>query len=78
MVGLMISSLAVASRVFRNKTYLEMASAAARFINQNLYDKETKRLFRSYCEGRSDILGFSDDYAFLIQGLNLFIFLSSY
>src|SRR5207249_5779264 len=34
-----------------------------------LYDSSRKILYRNYRQGRSDIEGFADDYAFVIQGL---------
>ena len=65
--GLMISAFARAAQILDEPRYAEAASRAVRFIQANLYDKKT--LYRSYREGRSNIQGFGDDYAFLIQGL---------
>lgn len=42
---------------------------AAKFVEKNLWNPETKRLRRSYCRGPSDVEGFDSDYAFLIAGL---------
>ena len=79
--GLMISAYARAAQVLdnppaRNAThsvagglYLEIATRAAKFLWANLYDKESRLLYRNYRGGRSDIEGFADDYAFVIQGL---------
>jgi uncharacterized protein YyaL (SSP411 family) len=67
--GLMISAYARAAQVLGEPRYLESAARAAKFLRANLYDESRKLLFRSYREGRSDIEGFADDYAFLIQGL---------
>ena len=79
--GLMISAYARAAQVLgdppaRNATdsvagghYLEIATRAAKFLSANLYDKKSKLLYRNYREGRSDIEGFADDYAFVIQAL---------
>src|SRR4029077_2724256 len=39
------------------------------FLRKNLYDGKSKFLIRSYREGRSNVEGFADDYAFVIQGL---------
>ncbi len=49
--------------------YLAAATRAAEFIERELYDPATGVLFRSWREGRSEIAGFAEDYAYLIQGL---------
>jgi uncharacterized protein YyaL (SSP411 family) len=49
--------------------YLQAATRAAEFIRRELYDPATRTLYRSWREGRSDIPGFAEDYAFLVQGL---------
>ena len=67
--GLMISAYARAAQVLDDARYLEIARRAANFLRQNLYDSSRKILYRSYRGGRSDIEGFADDYAFVIQGL---------
>ncbi|KAL8855551.1 MAG: hypothetical protein Q9178_007809 [Gyalolechia marmorata] len=45
------------------------AEGAANFIRKELFDEESKTLYRVYREGRGDTPGFCDDYAFLIHGL---------
>jgi hypothetical protein len=67
--GLMISAYARAAQVLDEPRYLEIATRAAKFLQTNLYDKKSKLLYRNYRQGRSDIEGFADDYAFVIQGL---------
>src|SRR4029077_13441683 len=67
--GLMISAYAHAAQILDEPRYLETGTRAAEFLRANLYDKSRKILFRNYREGRSDIEGFADDYAFVIQGL---------
>src|SRR6266576_1536980 len=67
--GLMISGFARAAQVLKDAYYLEAATRAANFIRTNLYDESRKILFRSYREGRGEVEGFADDYAFVIQGL---------
>jgi len=67
--GLMISAFARAAQVLNDASYLETATRAANFIRANLYDESRKILFRSYREGRGEVEGFADDYAFVIQGL---------
>ena len=48
---------------------LNRATRAAEFIERELYDVATGTLYRSWREGRSNIAGFAEDYAYLIQGL---------
>ncbi len=67
--GLMISAFARAAQVLNDEHYLESADRAAQFVRTNLYDQKAKLLFRSYREGRGNVEGFADDYAFVIQGL---------
>src|SRR5206468_1739087 len=66
--GLMISAYARAAQILDEPRYLERATRAAKFLRSNLYDEKSKLLFRNYRESRSDIEGFADDYAFVIQG----------
>src|SRR5438067_312644 len=67
--GLMISGFARGAQVLNDASYLETATRAGKFIRANLYDESRKILFRSYREGRGEVEGFADDYAFVIQGL---------
>jgi hypothetical protein len=67
--GLMISAYARAARILDEPRYLEIAARAAKFLRTNLYEEKSKLLYRNYRDGRSDIEGFADDYAFVIQGL---------
>jgi uncharacterized protein YyaL (SSP411 family) len=70
--GLMISAFARAAQVLDPATagrYREIATRAAKFLRANLYEEKSKLLYRNYRGGRSDIEGFADDYAFVIQGL---------
>ena len=67
--GLMISALAKGHQMLGGRDYLEAAVRAAEFLRSELYDGLTGMLYRSYREGRSDIPGFAEDYAYLIQGL---------
>jgi hypothetical protein len=67
--GLMISAYARAAQVLDDSRYLEMAVRAAKFLRSNLYDPPRKILYRNYRQGRSDIEGFADDYALVIQAL---------
>ena len=67
--GLMISAFARAAQVMDDARYLEIATRAAKFLRANLYEEKSKLLYRNYRGGRSDIEGFADDYAFVVQGL---------
>jgi len=67
--GLMISAFARAAQVLDDSRYLEIATRSANFLRTSLHDEKSKLLYRSYREGRSNIQGFADDYAFVIQGL---------
>jgi hypothetical protein len=67
--GLMISAYARGAQVLDDPRYLEVATRAANFLRSDLYDSSRKILYRSYRKGRSNIEGFADDYAFVVQGL---------
>src|SRR6266704_3412625 len=67
--GLMISAYARAAQVLDDRRYVEIALRAANFLRANLCDSSRDILYRNYREGRSDIEGFADDCAFVIQGL---------
>jgi hypothetical protein len=67
--GLMISAYARGAQVLDDPRYLEIATRSANFVRTKLYDPSRKILYRSYREGRSNIEGFADDYAMVIQGL---------
>ncbi len=72
--GLMISALSRGHQVLaaprpEGLPYLKAATRAAEFIQRELHDESTGVLYRSWREGRSDIPGFAEDYAYLIQGL---------
>ncbi|XP_066153000.1 spermatogenesis-associated protein 20 [Euwallacea fornicatus] len=75
--GLMISGFAKAGFVLKNQTYIDRAILAANFIKKFLYNDEEKSLLRCCYRGdegeitqtSTPILGFLDDYAFLIRGL---------
>ena len=65
----MISAYARAAQVLNEPRYLESAMCAAKILRTQLYDDSHKTLFRNYRGGRSEVEGFADDYAFVIQGL---------
>ncbi|MEI7473981.1 MAG: thioredoxin domain-containing protein [bacterium] len=66
--GLMIKALSLAARVFNEDKYKIAATKTCLFILDTLTTSEGK-LFRSHCEGESNIVGFLEDYAFFIYGL---------
>src|ERR1700730_4913327 len=66
--GLMISAYARAAQILDEPHYADNAAQAAKFLRANLYDNKSKLLFRSFREGRGNVEGFADDYAFVIQG----------
>jgi len=65
----MISGFSKGYQLLKEKQYLQLGAQAAGFIEKEMYDETTKTLRRSYREGVSEVHGFADDYAFLIQGL---------
>src|SRR3989338_8994214 len=66
--GLMISSLALGSRVLDESRYREAAEKSAQFILSALVRKDGRLLHR-YLDGEAGILGTLEDYAFFIHGL---------
>ncbi|HWA26959.1 MAG TPA: thioredoxin domain-containing protein [Lacunisphaera sp.] len=67
--GLMISAFARGHQVLGDQEYLAAATRAAEFLRRELCDPGTDTLYRSWRGRRSDIPGFAEDYACLIQGL---------
>ena len=65
--GLMISAFARGAQILDDPQYLGSAQKAAHFIREHLW--KNGQLLRSYREGASEVGGFCDDYAALIQGL---------
>lgn len=73
--GLAIGALARTSKVLvdidpeKSRECLTAAKKAVAFIQKELWDEASGKLWRVYREGRGDAPGFADDYAFFIQGL---------
>jgi len=65
--GLMIGSLAKASRVLDEPKYAEAAAAAAECILSKL--RRGDRLLRTYRKGQARLPAYLEDYAFFIEGL---------
>ncbi len=66
--GLMIASLAYASRIFNNENYSEAAKKSADFIIENSMDKDG-HLLSTHINGESYNTGYLEDYSFFIYGL---------
>jgi uncharacterized protein YyaL (SSP411 family) len=66
--GLMIASLSIAGKVFKNDKYITTAKETVDFIFNNLIDSDGRLLAR-YRDGHASILAYSEDYSFLIWGL---------
>ncbi|MEX0701734.1 MAG: DUF255 domain-containing protein [Planctomycetales bacterium] len=66
--GLMIRALADAGQEFDRPDYIAAAERAALFLLAELRDEEG-RLMRSWRNGRGDVEGYLDDYAYVAQGL---------
>jgi uncharacterized protein YyaL (SSP411 family) len=66
--GLMISAFARGAQVLDDAAYLAAAQNAAKFIREKLYTGDGK-LLRNFRAEASEVDGFAEDYAYLIQGL---------
>jgi len=66
--GLMLSALAEAAAVLRRPDYREAAEKAGAFLLDKLR-REDGRLLRTYKDGQAKLLGYLEDYSFLIDGL---------
>ena len=67
--ALMISAFALGYRVLNEPRYLAAAERAADFILTTMYDAESARLLRRFCDGEAAVPAFLDDYAFLVQAM---------
>ncbi|TCD10624.1 thioredoxin domain-containing protein [Pedobacter frigidisoli] len=66
--GMMIKALADAAQVLNHDHYYQKASAAAKFMLNNL-KSPNGGLYRNFKNGKASITGFLDDYAFFIEAL---------
>lgn len=66
--GLMIASLARAGQILNDEEYINKAEKAAKFVNDNLTNKEGK-LIKRYRLGEAGLQPHLDDYSFMIWGL---------
>jgi uncharacterized protein len=67
--GLMISALAKGYAALGGKQYLDAADRATSFLLSTMYDANSGRLLRRFCEGEAAVPAFLDDYAFFVQAL---------
>lgn len=65
--GLMISSMALAGRVFNQPTYTEAARSAVAYIFNTMFVEN--RLLHTAKDGQAHTNGFLSDYTYLINGL---------
>lgn len=66
--GLIIGALASAGRLLGRASLIEAAQQAAEFVRENLC-RPDGQLFRCWRNGKAEINGFFEDYAFLAHGL---------
>jgi uncharacterized protein YyaL (SSP411 family) len=66
--GLMIAALSRASQILGEPKYLQSATKTADFILQEMKTSNNK-LYHRYAKGERTVLGFLDDYAYLVFGL---------
>jgi hypothetical protein len=66
--GLMIAAMAKAGVAFQDNVLIESAEKSAKFIFNNLMDKNG-RLQKRYRKGKSGLDAHLDDYAFFVWGL---------
>ena len=67
--GLMIAALSKAARALDKPIYADAAAKAADFLLRELR-REDGRLLARYRDGEAAFLGYVDDYAFLVWGLD--------
>ncbi|ESP03781.1 hypothetical protein LOTGIDRAFT_156342 [Lottia gigantea] len=75
--GLMLTTLSKAGQILGDQKYVDLAKKTGKFILTNLYSGEVRELIRSVYVDKDGsvtrrsppIAGFSEDYAFVIQGL---------
>jgi hypothetical protein len=65
--GLMVTAFASGYAVLREKNYLDVATRAAEFLWENMWDGS--KLLRIYKDGESKIDGCLEDYAYFLEGL---------
>ncbi len=66
--GLMIDAFARAGETLEKPEYVKAATRASDFVLANLRKKDGT-LYRTWREGKAEIAGYFEDYAFMMQGL---------
>jgi uncharacterized protein YyaL (SSP411 family) len=61
--GMMVSALAKGWQVLGEKSYLEAARRAERFLWDTMFDRKEGKLYRRWAEGERKVEGTADDYA---------------
>lgn len=67
--ALMIKGMARAGRVFNRPEWVASAKQALTFVREQLWDETTSRLYAVHAQGKSYVLAYLDDYAFLLDAL---------
>jgi uncharacterized protein YyaL (SSP411 family) len=67
--GLAIAAFAEAGAAFGRKDFIEAARQAATFVVEEMIDDRPGLLLHSYRDGRAQIKGFLEDYAYMTDGL---------
>ena len=69
--GLMIGAAARAAHVIETESdaALQMATRAATFVRESLWDASRQVLWRRYRRGQASVDGYCEDYAFMVWGL---------
>jgi uncharacterized protein YyaL (SSP411 family) len=67
--ALMISAFAKGYLVLGEPEWLRVAERASAFLLSVLYETDTARLSRRFCDGDASVHGFLDDYAFFAAAL---------
>ncbi|MFV1982825.1 MAG: thioredoxin domain-containing protein [Thiohalomonadales bacterium] len=65
--GLMIKGMMLAGRLLKNKNYIQSAQNAIDFIHSTMF--RNKRLYATHKDGKSHIMAYLDDYAFMLDAL---------
>ncbi len=65
--GLMIKGMMLAGRLLKNTEYIQSAQNAIDFIYSTMF--KNKRLYATHKDGKTHIMAYLDDYAFMLEAL---------